>query len=153
MCQTCDEPASRRDARLPVLRRCITARGWAVEAVERDRAHPPWAYTAGLSTRGLPELVVTGLPVLEAGRLADDMAAHVVRCCVPVAGQRFTVRGRLLRIVPVFCPWAHLRLTARLYGEKFQAVQLVHADARGRWPWEADYDGMVGGQPVLGPAA
>ena len=41
--------------------------GWAIEFVEGDRVHPPWAYTVGLTLRGLPELVVTGVEAPEAG--------------------------------------------------------------------------------------
>jgi hypothetical protein len=26
----------------------------------------------------------------------------------------------------------------------------VHADKRGRWPWDHGYQGVRGGQPVLG---
>jgi hypothetical protein len=136
---------------LATLRRCIDARGWAVQAIERDRAHPPWAYTVGLTLRGLPELVVTGMAVLEAGRLLDDTAEHLVHSCVPSPGQRFSlVGGPLLEVVKVARPWAHLLVSARLYGEGIAALQLVHADAEGRWPWEREYEGVVGGQPVLG---
>ncbi|MGI5504983.1 DUF4262 domain-containing protein [Lentzea sp. CA-135723] len=150
MCWDCDHPADRMEEHLATLRRCIDARGWAVQAVERDRAHPPWAYTVGLSPHGLPELVVTGLPVLEAGRLLDSAADHVVRACLPSPGDRFTVGGRLLEVVHVARPWAHLLVSARLYGEGISALQLVHADEEGRWPWDRSYCGVRGGQPVLG---
>ncbi|MGJ3587579.1 DUF4262 domain-containing protein, partial [Lactococcus lactis] len=82
-----------------------------------------WAYTVGLSPHGLPELVVTGLPVLEAGRLLDSAADHVVRVCLPSPGERFTVSGRLLEVVRVARPWAHLLVSARLYGEGIAALQ------------------------------
>ncbi len=29
-------------------------------------------------------------------------------------------------------------------------ITLVHADKRGRWPWDDAYQGVRGGQPVLG---
>ncbi|GLY53436.1 DUF4262 domain-containing protein [Lentzea sp. NBRC 102530] len=150
MCWDCDHPADRMEEHLATLRRCIDARGWAVQAMDRDRAHPPWAYTVGLSPHGLPELVVTGLPVLEAGRLLDAAADHVVRVCLPSPGDRFTVSGQLLEVVRVERPWAHLLVSARLYGEGISALQLVHADSAGRWPWDRAYSGVRGGQPVLG---
>ncbi|SER23627.1 protein of unknown function [Lentzea xinjiangensis] len=154
MCSDCDHPASRVEEHLATLRRCIDARGWAVQAVERDRAHPPWAYTVGLTPRGLPELVVTGMAVLAAGRLLDDTAEHLVHTCVPSAGQRFSLPGGpLLEVVRVARPWAHLLVSARLYGEGIDALQLVHADEGGRWPWDRDYAGVPGGQPVLGVRA
>ena len=44
-----------------------------------------------------------------------------------------------------------LRVTAvEIYGPRIQALQLVHADDLRRWPWEARYRGVRGGQPVLG---
>jgi hypothetical protein len=142
------------DEHLATLRRCINARGWAVQAVERDRARPPWAYTVGLTPRGLPELVVTGMPLLEAGRLLDDTAEHLAHTCPPSPGQRFAPPGGpQLEVVRVARPWAHLVVAARLYGEGIQALQLVHADSGGRWPWEAGYGGVPGGQPVLGVRA
>ncbi|WP_112268774.1 DUF4262 domain-containing protein [Lentzea terrae] len=154
MCWDCDHPASRMEQHLATLRRCIDARGWAVQAVERDRAHPPWAYTVGLTVRGLPELVVTGLPVLAAGRLLDDTAEHFSHSCVPSPGQRFSLPGGpLLEVVRVARPWAHLLVSARLYGEGIAALQLVHADESGRWPWDRSYAGVLGGQPVLGVRA
>lgn len=154
MCWDCDHPASRMERHLATLRRCIDARGWAVQVMERERARPPWAYTVGLSLRGLPELVVTGMPALEAGRLLDDTAEHLAHICVPVPGQRFAVPGGpLLEVVRVARPWAHLVVSARLFGEGIEALQLVHADESGRWPWEPSYAGMPGGQPVLGVRA
>ncbi|MET9224870.1 DUF4262 domain-containing protein [Lentzea sp. NPDC003310] len=151
MCWNCDHPAGRMEEHLATLRRCIDVRGWAVQAVERDRAHPPWAYTVGLAPRDLPELVVTGMAVLEAGRLLDDMAEHAVHTALPTPGHRFTVPGGpLLEVVRVARPWAHLLVSARLYGEGIEALQLVHADEAGRWPWDSAYEGVLGGQPVLG---
>lgn len=154
MCWDCDHPASRMERHLATLRRCIDARGWAVQVVERDRAHPPWAYTVGLTVRGLPELVVTGMPVLAAGRLLDDTAEHLSHSCVPSPGRRFSLPGGpLLEVVRVARPWAHLLVSARLYGEGIAALQLVHADESGRWPWDRSYAGVLGGQPVLGVRA
>jgi hypothetical protein len=40
-----------------------------------------------------------------------------------------------------------------LYGAGIRALQIVHADDRGRWPWETGYRGVKGVQPVLGPRA
>lgn len=39
------------------MRRIVAEQGWAVQGVERDRDHPPWAYTVGLTEHGLPELL------------------------------------------------------------------------------------------------
>lgn len=154
MCRNCDQPADRMAGHLATLRRCIEARGWAVQVLDRDRAHPPWAYTVGLPLLDLPELVITGLPALEAGRLLDDVAEQLTHTCLPPPGGRFSVPGGPeLEVVRVARPWAHLLVSARLFGEGIEAVQLVHADAAGRWPWDREYAGVPGGQPVLGVRA
>ncbi|SDF96469.1 protein of unknown function [Lentzea fradiae] len=158
MCRDCDHradhPADRMAEHLATLRRCIDARGWAVQVLDRNRAHPPWAYTVGLTLLGLPELVTTGLPVLAAGRLLDDVAEHFTHTCVPTPGRQFSLPGGPeLEVVRVARPWAHLLVSVRLFGEGIEALQLVHADAAGRWPWDAEYAGLPGGQPVLGVRA
>jgi hypothetical protein len=47
-------------------------------------------------------------------------------------------------------PWAHLNLAVELYGDRIRGLQLVHADKRGNWPWDRQYQGVRGGQPILG---
>ena len=51
----------------------------------------------------------------------------------------------------------HMRQLIVMYGWAVQGVErdgihppLVHADKRGRWPWDDAYQGVRGGQPVLG---
>ncbi len=51
----------------------------------------------------------------------------------------------------VAAPWAHLNLAVEFYGTRIRGLQLVHADKRGRWPWDGAYQGVRGGQPGLGP--
>ena len=41
-------------------------------------------------------------------------------------------------------------MAVELYGQRIRGLQLVHADKRGRWPWDRAYQGVRGGQPVLG---
>jgi hypothetical protein len=41
-------------------------------------------------------------------------------------------------------------VAVELYGQRISGLQLVHADKRGRWPWDRAYQGGRGGQPVLG---
>lgn len=49
--------------------------GWAIQGVERERDHPPWAYTVGLTEYGLPELVATGLRLPRAAELLNGVTA------------------------------------------------------------------------------
>jgi len=53
-------------------------------------------------------------------------------------------------VVKVAAPWAHLNMAVEFYGQRIRGLQLVHADKRGRWPWDQGYQGVRGGQPVLG---
>jgi len=118
------------------------------------RIHPPWAYTLGLTPHGRPELVVTGLPVERAVRLLNDVAAHVMHATAPAPGEQIELRGGpTIEIVKVAEPAAHLTMAIELYGPRLRALQVVHADDRGHWPWDIGYRGVRGGQPVLGVRA
>jgi Domain of unknown function (DUF4262) len=151
MCWFCDHPDGTRLDYLDFLRDKITRFGWAVQSVERDRIHPPWAYTVGLTSYGHPELVVTGLPVRRAAALLNDVAEHVMHAAAPAPGEQIALRGGpLIEIVDVAEPTAHLVMAVELYGSRLRALQLVHADDRGHWPWDVGYRGVRGGQPVLG---
>lgn len=151
MCWMCDHPGSTRLDYLEFMRGLIDRYGWAVQVVERDRIHPPWAYTVGLTERGQPELVVTGMPLGRAGELLNDMAAHVLHDAAPPPGEQIPLRGGpLVEIVTVAEPSAHLVIAVDFYGPGIRALQFVHADDRGHWPWETGYRGVRGGQPVLG---
>jgi Domain of unknown function (DUF4262) len=151
MCWECDHPGSTRLDYLEYMRDLAARYGWAVQGVERDRIHPPWAYTLGLTPRGRPELVVTGLPLDRAACLLNDVASHVLHAAAPRPGERIPLRGGpLIEVVEVAEPAAHLVTAVEFYGPGIRALQLVHADDRGRWPWEVGYRGVRGGQPVLG---
>jgi transposase len=154
MCWQCDHPDRTWLDYLAHLRGLIACHGWAVQGVERDRIHPPWAYTVGLTLAGRPELAVTGLPLGRATRLLNDVAAHVLHAEAPRPGERIPLHGGpLIEIVTVAEPAAHMVTAVELYGPGIRALQVVHADDRERWPWEAGYRGVRGGQPVLGSRA
>jgi hypothetical protein len=154
MCWECDHPGATRDDYLHYVSGVIAEHGWAVQGVERDRIHPPWAYTVGLTEHGEPELVVTGLPLRRAAVLLSDVAGHVMHAAAPRPGEQIALRdGPLIEIVRVAVPSAHLVMAVELYGPGLRALQVVHADDRGHWPWETGYRGVRGGQPVLGSRA
>jgi Domain of unknown function (DUF4262) len=154
MCWLCDHPGRTWLDYLGHIRELIDCHGWAVQGVGRDRARPPLAYTVGLAESGRPELVVTGLPLPRAAELLNDVASHVLHAEAPQPGERVPlIGGPVIEIVQVAVPNAHLMVAVELYGSGIQALQLVHADDRGQWPWEAGFRGMRGGQPVLGVRA
>jgi hypothetical protein len=154
MCWACDNPGGGWEDYLGHVRSIIAATGWAVQSVERERMRPPWAYTVGMTEAGKPELLVTGLPITRASRLLNDVGCHLLHSDAPAAGEQVRlVGGPLIEIVEVEVPDAHLQVAVALYGEKIRALQVVHADGRGRWPWDVGYLGVRGGQPVLGARA
>ncbi len=146
MCWSCDNPGGDYlfEVVIPIIRRT----GWMIQGVE---GQPYLAYTVGLTERGLAELVVTGLTLDRAAVLLNRLAAGPSGELG--AGDQLTVEGRLLEVVELPHPEAHLFTAAALYGPDLRGVQLVWADERGVWPWSRGHRGGRGGQPVLGPRA
>ena len=63
MCWKCDHLYA-SDLEYPAeLEAMIGCHGWAIQAVERDRIHPPRAHTVGLTALRQPEFVITGMPM------------------------------------------------------------------------------------------
>jgi Domain of unknown function (DUF4262) len=154
MCWMCDHPDASQQDYLNHIESVVEDCGWAVQAVERDQHRPPYAYTIGLTTHGKPELVVTGMPVLRAAELLNDVTAHLLHAPEPEPGEQVPlIGGPVIEFVAVEVPSAHLSVASVLYGPRLRALQVVHADDRGHWPWEVGYRGVRGGQPVLGPRA
>ncbi|RSD13510.1 DUF4262 domain-containing protein [Amycolatopsis eburnea] len=151
MCWQCENPDRPQSDYLTMLQEKVADRGWLVQGVEGNELYPPWAYTIGLSGYGLPELVTTGLPLEEAAELLNDLASHTLHASPPEPGERIPLRdGPVVEVVPLTEPSAHLVFAVALYGPEIRALQLVHADEQGRWPWSPDFRDGRGGQPVLG---
>lgn len=152
MCWQCEYPDSSYNDYLDHMREMIRRRGWAVQGVERERMHPPWAYTVGLTAHGKPELVMTGLPIEWSLPVLNAVAEDLLhRDLLLVDGTRTDLgEGFVVEVVELAEPTAHLLVAVELQGPALRALQLVHADHRGHWPWEPGYRGVQGGQPVLG---
>ena len=151
MCWICDHPGATESDYAEHMRRLIATYGWAVQGVERDGIHPPWAYTVGLTAHRRPELVITGMGLTRATGVLNGVASHLLHAEVPEPGtQAELLDGPLVEVVKVARPWAHLNLAVEFYGNRIRGLQLVHADRRGHWPWDRRYQGGRGGQPVLG---
>ena len=151
MCWMCDHPGSSRADYLDYMRSVMDRCGWVVQGIERDGPRPPWAYTVGLTRLGRPELLVTGMSLHRATHLLNDMAAHALHADNPKLGERVELTdGPVIQMIQVAEPTAHLLIAAEVFGPRIRALQVVHADDRGHWPWECGYHGIRGGQPVLG---
>ena len=154
MCWACEHPGGTRADHLDHVRTVIARYGWAVQGVRRDGVHPPWAYTIGLTTFGQPELAATGLSPRRAADLLNGVAEHLLHAAAPSPGEQVKlVDGPLIQIVEATEPTAHLTIAVDLFGPRIRALQVVHADDRGHWPWEPGYRGAQDGQPVLGKLA
>ncbi|WP_216208586.1 DUF4262 domain-containing protein [Amycolatopsis aidingensis] len=155
MCWACDNPDKTTRDYLEVLRGIIARAGWAVQGVEPGRIHPPWAYTVGLTELERPELVVTGLPLRQGHELLNEVAHRLLHTPTPLPGEQLRLPGSppLVEVVELPEPSAHLNMAVAMYGPGVRALQLVHMDLRGHWPWDRDYRDGKGGQPVLGPRA
>jgi hypothetical protein len=154
VCWICDHPGATERDYEDHMRQLISTFGWAVQGIERDGIHPPWAYTVGLTRYQQPELVVTGMGLTRATQVLNGVAAHLLHAVAPEPGTQATLTdGPLVEVVAVEAPWAHLNLAVELYGDQIGGLQLVHADKHGRWPWDRRYQGVRGGQPVLGSRA
>jgi hypothetical protein len=153
MCWQCDNPDGTTEDYLRELRETIQHHGWAVQYVESDKR--PFAYTVGLHTRGLPELVMTGLTADVCCRVLNSIAHMAVdRGTVLAPAMHIDYEDRfLIEVVHVEHPDVHLKFAARLYGPDIRALQLVWADAKGRFPWAAGWGHGRRRQPVLGRRA
>ena len=149
MCWKCDHPEATMQEYLDLIYERVQRRGRVVQFVEGDRN--PFAYTIGLHERGLPELMVTGMPPERANLVLDTVADYLVRGGRPVPGERMLIGGELLLdFVQVEHPDAHLKFAYYFYGPAMKALQLVWPDERGHRPWCAEFNNGGVRQPVFG---
>lgn len=153
MCWQCDNPDGTTEEYLDVLRATIREHGWAVQYVESENR--PFAYTVGLHGRGLPELLMTGLPADTACRVLNSIAHMIVDDGTVLApAMHIDYKDRfLIEVVEVEHPEVHLKFTVALFGPRVRALQLVWADGKGCWPWDARWGHGRRRQPVLGVRA
>lgn len=151
MCRMCEEPGNFEEQYLIEALDRIREHGWCVQGVLGTGSRPSWAYTAGLTVQGLPELVVTGLLPHHATRLLNAAAEHTLHTGPPEPGEQWLLpRLPKLEIVRLNAPAVHLHVAVCCYGTGIEAVQLVYADSAGWFPWSPRYNFGHGGQPVLG---
>lgn len=150
MCRMCNDRSYSRDDWLSDLRAQIQRDGWAVQPVSGTGGRAAFAYTAGLTAQGLPELVVTGLRADLGGQLLDNVARYLVHTSTVLPGETMETGPFLLEFLRVDRPAEHLYGAVELFGPGVRAMQLAWVDDRGRWPWEPGHRAGRGGQPLLG---
>ncbi|RJQ82832.1 DUF4262 domain-containing protein [Pseudonocardiaceae bacterium YIM PH 21723] len=151
MCYFCDNPHATEQDFQDHLTVTIERGGWVVITVPGEGPAPSIAYTVGLTDRGLPELMATGLTDESAHQVLNKVAQHMLDRGKPENGtQAWSGETLLYEIVYVTEAWFHLEVARRRYGERLRAVQVVYPDDRGRTPWEPGHRPR---QPVFGPRA
>ena len=151
MCWKCENPDGTEEEYLDDLREMMRDHhGWQVQFVEHDRR--PFAYTVGLHNRGLPELLITGLNAHVSNRVLKSIGHMIVDDGTYLApAMHIDYEDRfLMEVVEVDHPDVHLKYAVRICGPEVRALQLVWADDRGRWPWEAGWGNGRRRQPVFG---
>lgn len=131
----------------------IAKYGWAVQAVFAGDDSPAFAYTVGLSKKGLPEVIVFGLPQQVAHRFLNDMGRRFTNSGVPALDTDLddVAEGYPARLVPAPRGEAdkYMFATQRRYPD-YTALQLVWTDKNRRWPWDFGFEqSLVKQQPVL----
>ena len=150
MCWRCDNPQANIEDYLGTLRSTIADHGWAVQFVESERR--PFAYTIGLHGRGIPELLITGLPPHTSMRLLNSIAHQIVEDGVVLQpAMHIDYQDEfLLEVIEVDHPDVHLKFAVGLFGSRIRALQLVWTDDGSRWPWDRGWAHGRRRQPVLG---
>ena len=151
MCWKCDNPGGTTEEYLVELREMMRQHdGWQVQYVEHDER--PFAYTVGLHHRGRPELLITGLDADVSNTVLKSIGHMVVDDGTFLApAMHIDYEDRfLIEVVEVAHPDVHLKFAAAICGPNLRALQLVWADDRGRWPWDAGWGHGRRRQPVLG---
>ncbi|WP_199434577.1 DUF4262 domain-containing protein [Qaidamihabitans albus] len=134
----------------------IDAFGWAIQYVVGDEGAPPFAYTIGLSEYRHPELILFGTDQYTAGGVLNALGKRVRHRRPPGTGAPLTLDGWPHRVHLVRVPdssgfllGANFRYRAP-GGPPVPALQVVHDDLWGRFPWESGYGMDRARQPVLG---
>jgi Domain of unknown function (DUF4262) len=148
MCWKCDHPDSTVQEWLELIYEKVKENGWVVQYITGSM---PFAYTIGLHERGLPELLVTGMPPERANLVLNSVSGYLLRGGRPVPGERMLIGGELLLdFVQVQHPIAHLKFAYSIYGPDLRALQVVWPDAHGHRPWCAEFSDHGVRQPVFG---
>jgi hypothetical protein len=107
--------------------------GWALQYALDDDPERSFAYTVGLHRRGLPEIVVAGLPPEQSWPVLNDVAGRSTGDTNPIRrGAVLTdvVAGFTVRVEPLEDTRALTVLHALAPGAEVRAVELVPVGCR-----------------------
>lgn len=153
MCDQCGMAQCNSDDVFERVEAAIATTGFGIVSVLGSARSAEFSYTVGLTEQLLPELIVTAVRPPDAVRLLDIWASYLTEKSAVLPGETLETGPWLLEAVAVDRPAEHLLIADSFYGERVRALQLVWADAAGRWPWEPGHRARRAGQPVLGERA
>lgn len=106
-----------------------------------DNQDFPWAYSTGFTvTLDHPEVVIYGLPVTTAHSCMWS-AHHAIKGGARLEPGTYSddilhnYRVAIVKVDEVMDPLYTMRMSARILGSPFEAVQIVWPDKQGRFPW------------------
>lgn len=128
------------------LRSVIDEHGWAVQAVGAGPDTHQFAYTVGLHEKGLPEILLIGLPYLTSHSILNAAAKKLIASGRPRDGQvdldLLVNYPAVYRDVPSAAAGeVHTCIARAMYGDGVEVVQLVWPDVDGKFPWDPECDG------------
>jgi hypothetical protein len=139
------------------LHREVAQHGWLVVSAPLGQALPEATSTVGLTARGLPELVVVGLPDVVGGALLHELAGRLAAGRPLPDGEPVPdlVQGPAPVLEQPVRPLVPLP-AGDLYGAAVVVRQLLWADAEGRLPGDggfshADLQLRLPAEPVDAP--
>ena len=154
-----DDPSVQHEDELALCRTDIELGGYTVAAIIADESGCDWAYSIGLHhSFGHPELLVVGLDAPLAGAIVEVLAEQVCAGRRIVHGDQVVLDGglqfRAHRVDDLWCglgDWFNLgREVMAELGERWPAtLQIVRADAEGRYPERSDDPAWFLRQPLL----
>jgi len=135
----------------------IAQHGWTVIGVFPTPGDPgvPFAYTVGLTGKGLPELAIYGLPIRVGHQVLNAVARQMVDAGGPfVSGQCIddVLDGGVSMVAVAMTNTCDLNMVREVYGAVGDAVQVCWPDLDGLLPWEQGSRLGDEEQPVHGVA-
>lgn len=139
---------------LASLEAMIDRYGWAVQAVFPGEDSPGFAYSVGMADRGLPDVIVFGLPPEIAQRFVNHVCSEMAEKgkAPPLETDlNHFAEGLPTRFVAVPREQAdEYMFAAKRRNPGYTAIQLVWPDNNSRFPWEPEFEQkLVKYQPVL----
>jgi hypothetical protein len=116
-----------------------------------EDSSPSFSYTVGLGEKGLPELIVFGLPQQAAHAVLNDAAQMLIEGNLPLKEPVSKLANLPVFFENVTAEKAepYITLANKRAGVDQPAIQMIWPDRMGKFPWEADFDKTIINAQVL----